>query len=376
MDVGRLSQTLSWMRSDERTHKIQAKLTNVQNALQNLTNSPGDQNFQTELTASLTELSSTLTLLSFGYDPSQLGRLIEVGGGPFFTSNLIDRIKTQINANPMSPATALEDVNKLVEQRQAFISRVKSTEDGIDSLIEYEGVLKPGEAALGFEIPRELFDNEFKDFINELRFIQRVVRVFAEVEIGSVPEIKLGSLSSTDPLIFLNAPPVLVASIAASVGWLLTQWKKFEEIRKIRADTAKIGEFTKDEMEQFFDRKISESLDKAVAERVDEMLSKSKLDAARRAELDSELAWAMKALFARVERGMRVEVSVNYLEFEDEQELSELQKEEQAILSRVDALSNELTFPQIEVEPILALPKMPDGDSAQKSSRASKASTS
>lgn len=361
MDVTRLSETLGWLRNEESQNKIQGKLNTLRDHLQNLTGSPGDSNHQLEFSKSLEELDSALSKIEASYDPAQMGRIREIGGEPFFSRRLVDRIRAQLTANPMSPATALEDVNQLLESRAEFVANVESTEAGVDFFVPYENGLEAGSAAIGFEIPRTIFDNEFKDFISELRVLQRIVRVFAEVEIGSVPEIKLGKISSTDPLIFLDAPPILVASIAASVSWLLTQWKKFEEIRKIRAETVKLGQFEAAEIEEFFDKKISERLDKAIDEKVSEMVEGSQLKDARKAELDSELAWALKALFARVERGMRVEVQTRLLE--DNEELTPVQEEQQVVLRRVEKVAGELTFPRIEPsEPILQLPRLAENE--------------
>lgn len=373
MDATRLSETLGWLRADEQSNKIQAKLVAVQAALQNLTGNPGDQNFQKQLNDSLTELGNTLQKTAKKYSPAEADRIEEIGGNPFFTENMSDRIKAEISNNPMTPTIVLQDVNEIVRSREEYVKKIQDTERGIDDLIGYTDQVETGEAAIGFEIPRSLFDNEFRDFISELRAIQRIVRVCAEVETGSPPEIKLGQLSSTDPLIFLNTPPAVVASIAFSVSWVLNQWKKFEEIRKVRAETAKLKEFDNSELENFFDKKITDSLDKAVAEKVAEMMSSSKLDETRKAELDSELAWALKALFARIERGMRVEVVASLLKKPDEGELSDEQKQKQDALGSVQKLASQLAFPRVDAEPILSLPRMSEQDGQSRTGRSSRA---
>jgi hypothetical protein len=155
--------------------------------------------------------------------------------------------------------------------------------------------------------------------------------------------------------VFLNTTPVVIASIAGSVSWLLTQWKKLEEIRKIRADAAKLGQFDQSELEDFFDKKITERLDDAINTKVEELIGAGKLSAPRKAELDSELAWALKALFARVERGMRIEVAIEKLDPKDEP--NEMETAANAMLDKIGELSGELSFPRLEAEPILALPR-------------------
>ena len=70
MDVNRLSEVLSWLRSEENTHKFQAKITSVRDTLQNLANSPGDQSSQVNLANALQELASAFTAFQADYDPS------------------------------------------------------------------------------------------------------------------------------------------------------------------------------------------------------------------------------------------------------------------------------------------------------------------
>lgn len=360
MDVSRLSETLGQLRYQEGLHKLQAKLLSVRDALESLSSNPGDHGSQVALTSSLDNLYNTISTVVDAYDPAELDRMIEIGAGPYFTHAMPDRIRAMIAANPMSPATALEDVRTLSEQRKVYIDRVVETEKGIDSFVPYSRHLSPGESDIGFELPRSMFDNEFKDFISELRTLQRIMRVFSEVETGSVPEIKLGQISSSDPLIFLHAPPVVILSIAGSISWLLREWKKLEEIRKLRAETAKIGQFESSELEEFFDKKIQEKLDIAIGTQAEKLLDAGKLKGTRRAELDSELSWALRALFARVERGMRIEVRVE--ELPEKKDGEEANSAERQLIESVQKIAKDLHFPRIEAEPILSLPKSAENE--------------
>lgn len=360
MDVGRLSETLSWMRSQESSLKIQEKLAALQSALQNLSGNPGEQSYQIQLTKTMKDLVNAVEKFQSNFDPAELARISEIGGDPYFTSTLTNSINKEIVENAMSPASALSFVTALLEERRLYIERVTTTEVGVDSFVEYGSSLAEGEAVLGFEIPREIFDNEFKDFISELRTILRIVRVFSELECGSMPEIKLGNLSSTDPLIFLNAPPVIVASIAGVISWILSEWKKIEEIRKLRAETSKISGFDKKEIEEFFDKKIQTTLDKIIEEKVSTLIENGKLSAARKNELDSEMNWALKALFARIERGMRVEVETKLIAKSDDAELTPSQQKNEEVLKEVQRVRSELSFPVARDSSILSLPKTPD----------------
>lgn len=356
MDVSRLSETLSWLRSDEENHKLQSKLSAVRDSLQNLVGSPGESSYQVQLSRSLDELESALDTISSDYAPADRERIIEIGGEPFFTKNMVGRIRAEIAANPMTPATVLADVEDILKTRKEYIDKVSSTESGVDFFIPFSRHLPQGKSDIGFELPRGLFNNDFPLFISELKTINRIVRVFSEVETGEVAPIELGPISSSDPLIFLQTPPIVIASIAGAVSWLLREWKTFEEIRKLRAETAKLGTFSQDELQSFFDSKIKQRLDEAVEEKTNGMIRDSALSDPRKAELDSELSWALKALFARIERGMRIEVRTSALpKPEDEGEESPEYNAQRDMLAKVTEAKEGLSFPHIDAEPILSI---------------------
>jgi hypothetical protein len=356
VDVVRLSEVLSWLRVEEANLKIQPKLEAVRDSLANLSSNPASVDCQSALSKSIADLEGALADFWKRYDPNQEKRIDEVGANPHFGRSLVVKLQKKIAGNPMSPAVVLQDVEKIVASRRNFMELVEKTEKGVDEFVNYDKGVKPGEAHIGFEIPRGIFDNEFKDFITELKTIHRIVRTFSELETGSVQEIKLGSISSTDPLIFLNTPPAVIASVA----WIITQWKKLEEIRKLRAETAQINQFSEKELKDFFDKKITATINAEIKNRAEALLAESTLDTARRNELTSEVQWALRALFARVERGMRVEVETQLLPTEKEAKTDDSGEKADVnatneVLSEVDRISTELKFPISRGKPVLEL---------------------
>lgn len=362
MDTARLAETLNYLDRDERQYGIQEKLVAVKNALTNLTSNPAEPTHQTNFAKSLDNLSKVLTEVSGTYNPSQRSRISDLGARPYFSPTLASQIRRSVAQNPISPSVTLDLVNTLIESRQEFLERVKQTLVGLEDFELDRSELDEGEADVGFELPRELFSNRLHGLINELRSIQRIIRVISEVETGSVCDPELHDISASDPIFFLGADPITIASIAGVATWALSQWKKIEEIRKLRTETKKSKSFTEREVAEFFDSKIKRQIDKAVDQKAAELIEMSKLPQSRKNELDSEVEWALRAVLARVERGMKIEVRfIEPAEVEDEKS-SEVDKPQMAAMSTISKLAERLVFPKTQGKPVLALPAVKDAD--------------
>jgi hypothetical protein len=358
MDTARLAEALSYLEKDEREYQIQAKLIAVRDNLNNLSANPSDASSQTNFSNALNELSKALADLSVTYSPTQRDRIYALGAKPYFSSLMVTQIRQSVTQNPISPSVTLGLINKLIEKRGAYLDQVKRTLLGLEDFELDVSELNEGEADVGFELPRDLFGNKLHGLINELRSVQRIIRVISEVETGSVCDPDLHDISASDPIFFLGADPVTIASIAGAVAWALNQWKKIEEIRKLRTETKKVESFTEKEVADFFDSKIKRQIDQAVEERTSEMLERSRLSQARKNELTSETEWALRAVLARVERGVKIEV--RFLEATDEEASTD--EAQRAAAGTLSELAAELVFPKSEGKPVLALPAVKDAD--------------
>lgn len=359
MDTARLAETLSYLERDEREYAIQNKLVAVKNTLTNLASNPAEPTHQTNFANALNDLSSALRDVSGTYSPSQRSRIYSLGAKPYFSPALGSQIRRSIAQNPISPSVTLELVNTLIDEREEFLERVKRTLGGIEDFGLDQSELEEGEADVGFELPRELFGNKLHGLINELRSIERIIRVVSEVETGSVCDPEVHDISASNPIFFLGADPITIASIAGVVTWALSQWKKIEEIRKLRAETKKSKSFTEEEVAEFFDNKIKRQIDKAVDKKASELIDRSKLPQSRKNELDSEVEWALRAVLARVERGMKIEV--RFIELSEE-ETKEANKPQRIAMSALSKFAEQLTFPNAQGRPVLALPAVQDAD--------------
>jgi hypothetical protein len=143
-----------------------------------------------------------------------------------------------------------------------------------------------------------------------------------------------------------------------AVTWALDVWKRLEEIRKIRAETSKLGIFDQEELEQLYEGKIQKAVDKAVENHVEVLLESAKGDEGRQSEQRIDLQWALTALFARLERGMTVEI--RFLPPPHSQAPEDAATAE--AFQVLAATTGELSFPQMSEEPVLSLPKQTESN--------------
>lgn len=359
MDTARLAEALGYLITDEDEFDIQGKLTGVRDALNDLSGNPAEPSYQKSFAEKFEELSTALSDLLGTYNPSQKQRIFALAARPYFSQALTTRISNSITQNPLSPSVTLDLVNKLISQRQSYLDRISQTKKGLEGLGLDETELEQGEADVGFEIPREIFDNKLSGLIKELRTVQRIIRVFSEVKTGEVAEIEVHDISASNPLFFLGMDPVTIGLIGGAVTWALHQWKTVEEIRKVRTETKKLTAFSEPEVKDFFDAKIESIVEAAVKKEAKTLLDQSPLDAPRRNELTSEVEWALRALFARIERGMKVEIRFNLPEPEEGKSESKDTKKTRDTLEEVRTA---LIFPKIDGSPILSLPSVKDAD--------------
>ena len=212
--------------------------------------------------------------------------------------------------------------------------------------------LEEGSAEIGFLIPRELFQDEFGQFIKQLAVINRIIREFSETATGSSQEIKVRQISSSDPLVFLGLDPITIGMIGATITWALDVWKRVSEIRGLRERASKIPTFKELDL-KFFDEKIKATVEAEIETKAKELqgLAKDK-DARTSEERRTHITWVLKTLLALVERGLKVEIrSLPPPPPEDDPEAGL-----PPAFKELNETIPQLVFPEVEGSPVLELP--------------------
>jgi hypothetical protein len=360
MNTGRLLSTIGLLLRAEREQALQSKLDGLTNALQALAGNPSGADVQQAVATSFNTLETALSNAQGEFSPAVLKRVDELGASEFFTQALTSELRDVLRENAMTPAVVQQATSRIGSRRKEFLQNLQNTQSALQTLGFGEDELEPGQAELGFQLPRQLFSNELPPLIEELRVVQRIIRPFSEIATGSAEPIEVRQISTSDPFFFFGLDPRTVLLVGGAVAWALSQWKKVEEIRKARAETAKLhGAFTDDEIKNFFDNKISASIETAIKEHAAELVPIAEAEAGRKHEQRNLVEWALKALLSRIERGMIVEIRM----------LPPAQDGEGAdttVFGEIEEVQERLVFPAASDKPILKLEKLANDNAPKK----------
>jgi hypothetical protein len=357
MNAERLVQFLQLVSEREQQTGIQQRLTELHSALSNLQNSPQQPNFQSDVAARLTALSTNLQEFDSLLTPAQAALLTEIGGIQFFSPALADDIAAQMGKNSITPNVVFNFVSKLMGRRDAYLKSIGEAINGLSALGVKPETLAPGEAEIGFLIPRSLFDNRFDELIVQLRAINRIIRIFGEATVGRAEVAHVKQISSTDPAFFLAIDPPTIAQIGNAITWALNTLKRILEIKNIHHQAKQLNLPT--EVTAPLEAQIKKQIDDAVNEKATELIAQFNGDQERKNELGNGVRWALESILARVERGMTVELRF----IPPPQPSAQAAEPEKAAAEKTAAtfndlkqLAQELIFPAGQQNPVLDLP--------------------
>ncbi len=363
MNTGRLKELLELVDSAERLADTQSALQDLSNSLSNVVSQPQNPDLQTSLARAHSNFKDAVEKFQSAFAPREFELALALNEDAF-KPDLVEEISDMIVENAMSPNVVKDFVDETLEHRQQVFENIESLSKAFEFFNVSYGAVDEGHAELGFQIPREFFDNDLDGLINEMSQLRNMLRFFSEATIGKYEPAKIGAISTTDPLIFLAMIEPLAVKVGALVQWALTVWIGVETIRNLRAETEKSKAFSEEEIENFYGSKIKADIDKKVDAKVQEMLEQGKAEKSREGELKVHLDWALRALLAKVERGMTVELRIAPPPLID---TAEEEDEEQDVASSANYndlknIQSQLVFPQASGTPVLELPKENDED--------------
>src|SRR5215208_6303994 len=276
MNASRLREVIDLLLEKEQQFKLQEILGELNTHLSNLASNPQEATHQKNFAEAIEKLEVAVEELAASFQPAQIKLLEEIGADEFFTPCLFHEIAVWVQENPISPAVAHQKLSAFVKKRNAFINDITQLRDKLDKMNIKASTLTEGTAEIGVLIPRELFHSHLDELIKELSVINKILRAFAETATGSVQPIEVRDISTSDPLFFFGLDPITTGTVGGVVAWALSQWKKVEEIRKLRSDTKKNPSFSEEEVKAFFDSKIEKTISEAIEQKTADLIKTMK----------------------------------------------------------------------------------------------------
>jgi hypothetical protein len=337
MTAGILNGTLRFMTQLDEQLKLQASLEGLGAALTAIVGSPANPSLQTNLGTSMDAFTEATQKMSAAITPSRAMAIEEIGGKEFYDPGMAALIRHSVQTNAMTPSVARDMVQDLASRRSTFLETLRSTLQGLNNLNIREEVLESGKADVSFVIPRDIFENDLHEFVDELRFIDRMVGHLNEAIRGERGHVPLRSLASSDPTVGLELAANVVGLIGKIVGGFLVTWKAVAEIKSIWERMKQAGIGSKHAAAEI-EEEIKTKVDETVEESTKMVMIHYKGDPSRRNEIENAIRLDTKALYSRIERGMVVDVRAN-------PDTTDADEETRQALDEVANLSGTLVFP-------------------------------
>ena len=364
MNTDKLKELIDKIRTEESRINTQQHLKSLGSVMHKLVNEPQSPEHQNALATNQNRFRVAMERFEAAFPPRDYERVLELSEVAF-SRELPDEISQAVQENPMSPNVVNEKVQQLHSTRNEVLTKLNQLADSLQFFeFGYEDA-EEGQVEIGFQIPRDLFDNKLDGLIDELKQIKGMIGFISEATIGKYEPATVGSISTTDPLIFLGVSVEVAKQFGLAVTWGIGVWYSVEQIRKVRADTTQIEAFTVKEIEGFYDKKIKEQIDQAVAEEVEEILDAGNATKTRRGELSGSLKWVLEALLAKIERGLTIELRLPPPPKEVDEKEDEVSEEGAAAIKAHQELlevEKQLVFPEPSENPVLTIPEMKDVD--------------
>jgi hypothetical protein len=352
MNGSRLRQLVEIMLRLDDKHKIQSTIQELSSHLNNLASSPQDSGSQNGFKKTIEKLRVALNDICHELEPAQLRAIIDMDGQQYFIDDIAEILSDKIRNNPITTSVISQEFAMFVQKRAEYLAELTNLRDRLKTFKIDENQVEPGNAEIGFLIPRDIFSNRFDEFLRELNTINTILRIFSELQHGQIETITVSEISASDPLLFFGMSIETIGIVAGVITWGLHTLKTIEDIRKVRAETKKLGIHTQEEIAALFDDKITKKIDTEINMKIKDLSQKLETQAGRSKEICNGLEWALRMILGKIERGWRVEARLG-------PPASEAPQSSTDALTQLKKSQREMVFPEVSGPAILPLPSEP-----------------
>jgi len=353
MNAERLHAIANAIREDLHITEAIDTLQELSQALANQISSPQEPSYQTEVAESLKKLITALRAApSNQFPPTWKEALEELGAADLFGIPLAERIEGIFSRNQITPVVAQEEIEGIHQRLLVFYEAIKQVISAFSGLKIGAEELLPGTAEMGILVPRDFVDNKLDEFGAELKELNDIFAVFAEVATGSRPGFPLRSISSSNLSIFLGLAPGIAACVAVAVERIVALYKQLLEIRKLQGELREQGVPDKSlkGIEDHANAFMDEGIDDVVTSLLTDFYKNA--DGARKNELKIELGYSLRKIANRIDRGFNIEVRVEPPAKADGEATS---PDDVNYAEMVESAAPNLQFLKREGKPILSL---------------------
>ena len=306
MNAEHLIDILDFALKMDSVFELPAAIDSFVESFEALTVNPIDPELQKTFKGSLDGLKGLINGVDESLSSVRKSQLSEVNALSWFSDSLAEKIVRAIAENNVTPTVGLAEIKAIAANRMKFMASMSSTRNGLKTLGIWGYHLTPGVPELSVTIPRELFDNNLSGLVKELRQVSFISRTIAATAEEETAEFDLKSISTTEPVFWIQTSVAVATAFAATVTWALDTLQRVENLKQARAKVSNTGAFSEKEIEKIFGSKILQEIENAKKELRLEMLGAP--NSGRHREIGNQFDLALSAMLSRFERGMKVEI--------------------------------------------------------------------
>ena len=363
MNVEKLHALAKDLLQDEEAqavHLLQELCTHLQNQI----NAPQEPSYQQGVSETLQSIRENLNSApsnNFSADWKDMMCSLEID--KFYGKPLLEQINSIFSENQITPVIALEKMQMIsgtVSNNQTHWTKmVKAFKH-----FEIEGdELQSGECEISILIPREYLNNKMDKLGKELEQLSKVVlSPFVEAS-GETPDgFTIRRISSSDPIIYIEAIPQVAFMIMVAVKMALAIYKDILDLKKTRIELERMNvrEATLSSLDEDIKDKTKASLNKYLEEFMQKTNSRE-TEGRTKEELAELIRGSLMQLIKRIDEGFSINVrgEQHQAEQEDEEaeirELTNEQKQENKLIQQIQNARKELTYQNKDVTQLTEL---------------------
>jgi len=256
--------------------------------------------------------------------------------------------------NQMTPLVAYQSLQEILTKLEAFKHALDRLVAAFAHFQVGSEILAPGEAEITLLIPRDAVHEKLGDFADELKEMKFILNTFSEVATGQIDDLKIRTVSSSGLMVYLAAIPKFGAFVAKVVDFVVGQYKKILEIRKLQQEIERLQ--LPDEISAKTREHANTLMEDGIEKFTVEIMKQHVVtDEGRRHELTTQVKVSLNKIANRIDRGFNFEVRI-----EPPTAPAGGDKEIEQAVQAIQAASVNMQYMKLEGPPILELPEKID----------------
>lgn len=357
MNVERLHRVIFDFQNDLQKTNLLDVLQSVRDNLQNIVNQPNQSVYQTNLVTSIEELSKSLHNSKYNsYTPMFKETIAEITNEMKFGEELKKQIDDIFASNLITPAKALEDIDKIFNDITNVMTGIANAIGGLESLNIEKEELEPGTCELGYTIPRKFINNKLVELKNEISELNFILNIITEAVTGKNEDYKVKTISSSEFLLYIILSLNVANTLSKATERILNHYKQILEIKVLRNQLAEKGVPAKEtiSIEKYANSLMETEIKKIAKEIIDEHYNGEN---GRKNEIQNGLTIALNKLANRIDNGFNVEIRVEPLPKPDKEKTDENYESNSELIKSIQKSANNIDYIEARGKAILQLPE-------------------